>query len=122
MYKHYRFIELFLVVITSWWLIVLSLNQTLFHDRPELFYTFEKVGNQTQWTSVFLLSLLFHLLGLVWEKSFVHKVALIFSTFLYGTIAAGFILSKQPLSTGVGVYFAISLLALWGLREVKSND
>ena len=122
MHNNKRFIDFFLIVITGWWSIVLFLNERLFQDLPELFYTFQKVGNQNQWVSVFLLSLLFHLLGLLWGKSFIHKVALMFATFLYGTMAAGFILSKQPLSTGVGVYFAISLLALWGLREVKDHE
>ncbi|MCY8233408.1 hypothetical protein [Priestia endophytica] len=122
MEKRNVFIEMFLILITAWWSMVLVVNDKLFHNRPEFFYTFQEIGNEAKWASIFILSLISLILGLVWRKAWMRKISLLSSTFLYGMMAAGFILAKQPLNTGVGVYFAIALLALWGTRDVKDDE
>lgn len=122
MNKQFICIKLFLIIITSWWSIVLFSNDHLFRDRAELFYVFKKVGTQDHWASVFLVSLLLYILGFVWEKIFIQKLSFFFSFFLYGTMSAGFILSKNPLSTGLGIYIGIAFLALCALRDVDDNE
>lgn len=122
MRKQIPVIELFLTIITGWWAIALLLNDKLFESRPELFYTFQKVANEEPWGSIFVLISISLILGLIDGQIWLRRLSLVATTFLYGLMTAGFILSKQPLSTGIGVYFAIAVLSLWRLREVKEDE
>ncbi len=79
--------------------------------------------NENGWGYIFLIAFIVHVLSLVWEENhWIRKVALLLAAFLFSLISAAFILSQDPFSTGTGIYFAISILALWGLREVKRSD
>jgi hypothetical protein len=116
--KKIPIIEAFLSIISIWWSIVLF-NQDDFFRVPEVFEPLAVIGNG--WGYIFLIAAFLKILGILTEKSWLRKIGLTFSMFLYGLIASGYILSGHGMNTGTGTYFALSVLALYGIREVKAH-
>lgn len=115
-------IELFLSIISLWWACICFGNPHLFDNLPEFYVVFAKVSQEVGWGCVFVAAAAIKVLGILLQKSWMRKLGLTMSAFLYGLISAGFILSGHFLVHSTGTYFALSVLAIWGIREVNEND
>jgi hypothetical protein len=113
-------IDLFLSLISIWWAINLYNNQDMLNDVPRKFETLAQF-QETGWALVFTTAATIKVLGIILEKGILRTIGLYFSAFLYAMICAGYILSPAAFSTATGVYFSLSVLAIWGIREVKLN-
>lgn len=105
-------------IISIWWAIVLF-NRDEFFRVPKVFEPLAVI--EQGWGFIFLLAAFTKVIGILTEKVWLRKLGLTFSAFLYGLISAGYILSGATMNTGTGVYFALSVLAIWQIREVKSH-
>lgn len=113
--------ELCLSIVSLWWAFVLANNDNMFDNIPVLFRSFEKIMNEDGWAFVFIVAAAAKVLGILFNRFWLRKWGLVMSMSLYGLISAGFILSKEPMSTGTGTYFALCVLAAWALREVRMD-
>lgn len=113
-------IELFLSLISTWWAIVLFSNHQMLDRVPKHYEPLAEL-QENGWGLIFMVAALIKILGIITERFYLRKVGLFMSMFLYGLISAGHILSGQFLATQTGVYFALSVLALYGVREVRHN-
>lgn len=112
-------IEGFLSLVSVWWAIVIF-NHDDFFRVPKVYEGLAVLGKYG-WGSIFLLAAFLKILGILTEKIWLRKIGLTFSMFLYGLIASGYILVGDAMDTGTGTYFALSFLALYGVREVKAH-
>jgi hypothetical protein len=111
-------IECFLSIISIWWTIVLY-NSSDFFRVPKAFEPLAGIDN-FGWGSIFLVAAGLKIYGILVHKRWIRRVGLTFSVFLYALICSGYIL-VDPMSTGTGVYFALAVLALYQIREVKAG-
>lgn len=111
-------VECFLSIISVWWSIVLFNNDEFFRV-PKVFEPLAKI--EEGWGYVFLAAAFLKIIGIILDKYWVRRIGLTFSVFLYALIASGYILAGDGMSTGTGVYFALAVLALYQIREVKAN-
>ena len=111
-------VEVFLSIISCWWSFVLF-NTTEFFRVPQQFDGLSKIGDG--WGFIFLLAAFLKIYGILAHKRGIRRIGLTFSVFLYALIASGYILSGDAINTGTGVYFALAVLALYQIREVKDN-
>lgn len=118
--KKVPIIELFLSIISFWWAAILFLNHNMFDNVPSIYERFAAI-QEYGWGFIFVTAALFKILGILLENYWLRRIGLSFSFFLYGLISAGYILSSQPLNPGTGVHFALCVLAVWELREVRLN-
>lgn len=112
-------IEMCLSIVSLWWAFVLFNNNQLFDNLFILFKPFAVVMDEQGWAFVFIVSATTKIFGIMFNRYRLRELGLTLSMVLYGVITSGFILSHEPLSTGTGTYFALCLLALQGLREVR---
>lgn len=113
-------IEVFLSLISIWWAIVLFNNDQMLDHVPRQLESLAAFQEKF-WASFFMVGAFVKLLGIVTEKKILRKIGLIMSAFLYATISAGFILSGHIMQTQTGVYFALSLLAIFGIRGIGNG-
>lgn len=111
-------IECFLSIVSIWWSIVLFISPAFFRV-PKEFEGLGKIGEG--WGFIFLLAAFLKIYGILAHKRWIRRVGLTFSVFLYALIASGYILAGDAINTGTGVYFALAVLALYQIREVKDN-
>lgn len=116
--KKIPIIELFLSLISTWWAIVLFSNEQMLNRVPKHFEPLA-ILQENGWAIIFMVAAFVKVLGILTERFWLRRIGLTFSMFLYGLICAGYILSSDVLNTATGVYFALSVLSLWALREVK---
>lgn len=115
-------IELFLSIISLWWAFICFANNELFDNFPGLFKIFVKIADEKAWGFVFVSAASIKVLGILLRKKWLRKLGLTMSMLLYGIISSSFFLSESPLSISAGTYFAMTVLAIWGIREVKFSD
>lgn len=115
-------IDLFLSIVSLWWAFICFANSKLFDTFPGLFKIFSKIGDEKVWGFVFVSAATIKIVGLALRKKWIRKVGLTLSALLYGIISSSFFLSESPLSISAGTYFAMTVLAIWGVREVKFSD
>lgn len=114
-------IEMCLSMISIWWAIVLFNNDEMFNMLPTRLEGLAGI-QESGWAIVFTISAFVKVLGVALMNKGLRKTGLIFSAFLYGLVASGYILADNVLNTGTGVYFSLSVLALWGIREVSLDE
>lgn len=119
--KKVPIIELCLSIVSIWWAFVLANNDRMFDNIPVLFRPFERIMDESGWAFVFIVAAGTKVFGILSNRFWLRKLGLTLSIALHGLICAGFILSKEPLSTGTGTYFALCVLAIWALREVRMD-
>jgi len=115
-------IELFLSIISLWWAFICFMNPHLFDHLPVTYQIFADISQEKGWGCVFIVAASIKILGILLEKKWMRKLGLTMSAFLYSLIASGFILSGNFLYHSTGTYFALSVLAIWGIREVMERD
>lgn len=115
-------IELFLSIISLWWAFICFTNDHLFDNLPDLYVIFAEVSQEKGWGCIFVTAAAIKIFGVLLQKKWMRKLGLTMSAFLYGIISSGFILSGHVLVHSTGTYFALSVLAIWGIREVMERD
>ena len=110
-------IECFLSIISIWWSIVLF-NTDDFFRVPKAFEPLAAIDDG--WGFIFLTAAFLKIIGIILDKNWLRRVGLTFSVFLYALIASGYTLVGDVINTGTGVYFALAVLALYQIREVKN--
>ncbi|MED4116609.1 hypothetical protein P4661_27615 [Priestia megaterium] len=115
-------IDMFLSIVSLWWAFICFANNKLFDTFPGLFRIFSQIADEKTWGFVFVSAAFIKIVGVAIQKKWVRKLGLTLSMLLYGIISSSFFLSESPLSISAGTYFAMTVLALWGIREVKFSD
>lgn len=119
--SHIPIIDFILSVISSWWAIVL-LNTDMFSRQPDTYGFFENIATENQWAILFIVAAAVKIIGIVINNSLLRKTGLIMSAFIYGLIAYAYMIGIGWFSVGFGTFFAMSIMALWGIREVKYTN
>ena len=114
-------IDFILSIISSWWAIVL-LNTDLFSRQPETYSFFGNIATEDQWAILFIVAAAVKIIGIVINNSLLRKLGLVMSAFIYGLIAYAYMIGIGWFSVGFGTFFAMSIMALWGIREVKYTN
>lgn len=109
-------------IVSLWWAFICFSNDKLFDTFPGLFKVFSQIANEDSWGFVFVCAAVIKIVGVAIRKKAVRKIGLTLSALLYGVISSSFFLSESPLSISAGTYFAMTVLAIWGIREVKFSD
>ena len=112
-------IDFILSLISTWWAIVLILNPNLFSEYPQQYNAFGKILPEYGWMIMFIVAASVKVVGIFMEMRFLRKIGLIMSAVIYSLIVYCFINSTGGQSTGIGTYFAMATMALWGIREVE---
>ncbi|MCM3598728.1 hypothetical protein M4D55_23495 [Metabacillus idriensis] len=115
-------VEVVLSLISSWWAIVLFNSPHMFNNLPAIYRFFGDIGQEYLWGCVFLFAALVKILGIIFRKTMLRKFGLFMSAVIYGIISAGYYLGLGFYSIGFGVFFLISFMALWGIREVGTRN
>ena len=98
------------------------MSPTKFTDDSQLYGFFGKFADESTWATIFLIGALVKILGLIFNKNIVRKIGLVISAVLYGFIAYAYFIGSGWFSIGFGTFFAMSLMALWGIREVEIRN
>lgn len=117
--KHTSKSDLFLLMISTWWGISLFFNDSLFDQVPEIYESIAAFAGEKIWSMIFFLIAVMNLFGMIFDIGRLRKWTLGSWSLLYAVITAGYLWSNAPLNTGTGIYFSITVLCMWRLREVK---
>jgi hypothetical protein len=115
-------IEFILSLISSWWAIVLFKTPDMFENIPQIYGFFDRFADEHYWAAIFLLAATVKILGIIVSNNSIRKIGLIMSAVLYGFIAYSYYIGNGWLSIGFGTFFALSVMALWGIREVEIRN
>ena len=119
--SHIPIIDFILSIISSWWAIVL-LNTDMFIRQPDTYGFFANIATEDQWAIIFIVAAAVKIIGIVINNSLLRKTGLVMSAFIYGLIAYAYMIGIGWFSVGFGTFFAMSIMALWGIREVKYTN
>lgn len=116
-------IEFILSTISSWWAVVLFSVPHMFDRQPDTYAYFSKIASERQWAIVFLLAALVKIVGMFIKNASLRRIGLIMSAMIYFFIAFNYLLGISWLTIGSGTFFALGIMAIWGIREVgRPND
>jgi len=115
-------IEVILSIISAWWAVVLFNQQDLFEKLPTTYEFFSSVANEWQWGIVFLVAASVKIFGILLKSEALRKIGLTMSAIIYGLIAAAYYLGSGWFSVGFGTFAALSIMAFWGIREVRIRN
>ena len=121
-FKDVPIIEIILSLISTWWAIVFINSPDIFELRPNTFAGFEDIAPEYMWSIVFIVAASVKIIGIFAKLNFLRKFGLTMSTIIYALIAYCYFDSLGFLSTGFGTFAALSLMALWGIREVERTN
>jgi hypothetical protein len=115
-------VEIALSLLSFWWAFVLFKTPDMFDHLPELYEIFGHISTEIHWAIVFIIAAFLKIIGVFIGHRIFRKIGLIFSFILYGLISAGFFLSMGMPNINAGTYAIISLMAIWGVREVDYRN
>ena len=115
-------IEIILSLISTWWAIVFFNSPDIFTLRPQTYTGFEDIAPEYVWMSTFIVAATIKIIGIFAKVNILRKFGLALSTIIYAFIAYCYFDSLGFLSTGFGTYASLSLMALWGIREVERTN
>lgn len=115
-------IEVILSFISTWWAIVLFNQPDLFEKLPKTYYFFSSIAPEYQWALLFLTAALVKVFGILLKNETLRKIGLFMSAIIYGLIAAAYYLGVGWFNVGFGTFAAMSIMAFWGIREVKIRN
>ena len=121
-FKDVPIIEIILSLISTWWAIVFINSPDIFELRPNTFAGFADIAPEYMWSIVFIVAAAVKIIGIFAKLNFLRKFGLTLSTIIYALIAYCYFDSLGFLSTGFGTFAALSLMALWGIREVERTN
>ncbi|MGP4063104.1 hypothetical protein ACTWPX_20760 [Halobacillus sp. H74] len=100
-------------------MVILLVNEDMFNDLPTIYVGVAEIAGQKVWAGIFFFSSMFNVIGMYKDFGKLRRWGLSTLSLLFGMICAGYIWSNAPFHTGTGVYFSLTVLAMWRLREVK---
>jgi hypothetical protein len=115
-------IEVILSIVSAWWAIVLFNSPDLFERMPTTYSFFSSIANEIQWAVLFFTAALVKIFGILLKRELIRKIGLFMSAVIYGLIAAAYFIGTGWFSIGFGTFAAISVMAFWGIREVKMRN
>lgn len=115
-------IEIILSMISAWWAMVLFNSPTMFSKLPKTYEFFSAFADEYQWAILFSTGAIVKILGIILQIKWLRKIGLLLSAFIYAMIAAGYYLGTGWFNIGFGTFAAISIMALWGMREVHMRN
>lgn len=115
-------IEVILSIISTWWAVVLFNQPDQFERLPTTYQFFSSVANEWQWGIVFLVAASVKIFGILLKNELLRKIGLFMSAMIYGLIAAAYYLGSGWFSIGFGTFAALSIMAFWGIREVRIRN
>ena len=115
-------IEIILSLISTWWAIVFLISPNIFTLRPDTYIGFENIAPEYIWMGTFMIAASIKVIGIFAKINFLRKLGLTMSTIIYALIAYCYFESLGVLTTGFGTYASLSLMALWGIREVERTN
>lgn len=115
-------VEVVLSLISLWWGIVLINSPNMFDELPDIYRFFGEIGMEYHWACVFFVAAAVKILGIFMRNQRLRKIGLFMSAVIYGIISSGYYLGLGFYSIGFGVFFFLSFMALWGIREVGTRD
>ncbi|KWW17963.1 hypothetical protein AS888_20855 [Peribacillus simplex] len=115
-------IEVILSMISSWWAVVLFNSPDLFNRLPNTYEFFGNIAKESHWGLLFLTAAIVKIMGIVLKNRWMRKIGLFLSALVYSLIAAAYFLGMGWFSVGFGTFSAISIMALWGIREVEIRN
>ena len=121
-FKDVPIIEIILSLISTWWAIVFINSPDIFTLRPNTYAGFANIAPEHIWSIVFIIAAAVKIIGIFAKLNFLRKFGLTMSTIIYALIAYCYFESLGFLSTGFGTFAALSLMALWGIREVERTN
>ena len=121
-FKDVPIIEIILSLISAWWAIVFINMPDIFTLRPKTYAGFADIAPEYIWSSVFIVAAAVKIIGIFAKLNFLRKFGLTMSTVIYSLIAYCYFDSLGFLNTGFGTFAALSLMAIWGIREVERTN
>lgn len=115
-------IEVILSIISTWWAVVLFNQPDQFERLPTTYQFFSSVANEWQWGIVFIVAASVKIFGILLKNELLRKIGLFMSAMIYGLIAAAYYLGSGWFSIGFGTFAALSIMAFWGIREVRIRN
>ena len=115
-------IEFILSIISSWWAIVFLNSPGIFEKFPEQYSAFKELAPVSGWATLFILAASVKIIGIIIEKKWLRKTGLVLSVIVYGLISYCYFISLGWFSIGFGTFFALLIMALWGIREVDDTN
>lgn len=114
--------EIFLSMISLWWALVLFFSGNTFERLPRTYSFFNLVADERAWATVFFIAALIKILGIILRKTLLRKVGLLLSAGIYAMIAGSYFLGVGWFSIGFGTFGVVTVMAIWGIREVEQRD
>lgn len=93
-----------------------------FERLPTTYQFFSSVANEWQWGIVFIVAASVKIFGILLKNELLRKIGLFMSAMIYGLIAAAYYLGSGWFSIGFGTFAALSIMAFWGIREVRIRN
>ena len=121
-FKDVPIIEIILSLISTWWAIVFFNSPNIFTLRPKTYEGFAEIAPEYVWMTTFIVAAAIKIIGIFAKLNFLRKFGLTMSTIIYSFIAYCYFDSLGFLNTGFGTFAALSLMALWGIREVERTN
>lgn len=115
-------IEFILSIISSWWAFVFLNSPNLFTRFPEQYSSFERIAPVSSWATLFIAAAAVKIIGIIIQVSWLRKLGLVLSAIMYGLISYCYMDSVGFFSIGFGTFFALLIMALWGIREVDGSN
>ena len=119
--KKIPIVELFLSIVSLWLAVVMFFNSNIFSTMPKVFRIFSMIMDEKSWGLVFITAALMKIIGVVYMKEWLRKAGLTVSFMIYGSLSAGFLLGGEPIVFSTGTYFAMCVLAMYSIREVRER-
>ena len=115
-------IEIILSLISTWWAIVFFNSPDIFTLRPKTYEGFAEIAPEYVWMATFIVAATIKIIGIFAKLNFLRKFGLTLSAIIYAFIAYCYLASLGFLNTGFGTFASLSLMALWGIREVERTN
>lgn len=122
MNKKFPIVEVFLSFVSIWWALVLFANSHMIDERIPAYLIELDQMEEYIWGVIFLTAAIMKFTALLTMNKLLRQLGLLASMVLYSLICYGYIASGNTIHTGTGVYFLLTVLAWYGLREVREDD
>ena len=119
--KRIPYFEAMVTILSYYLAISCMFNNDIFHQLPDLYRSLGKLGNETFFAMVFLVSATVKVFGLLFNCYTIRRIGLGLSALIYLVIAVAYVMSAVPLNWGTGIFFLLFVFSLFHIFEVKNT-